>query len=1017
VITARTTRLVRVPDLQTFRRTVAALGCGGTLADIRHRLVVVPTRAAAAYLTTAIERALPPDGAVGLPDFVTRDDLSARLGERLPVRPAPLCGAEREVLMGVACRVAVAGGAEPPFRLRPALVADILGFYDTLRRNLRQVDTFERLALGMLEPGAVDDRGAERLAQQTRFLAAAFRAFERLTEASGDADEHRLRRQLVAEAAPTPWRHVVVAVGDRASDAYGLWPADWDLLARVPDLERLDIVATDATVAGVLHERIHQMLPGIQEIRAPSDRSDRSTKSTPNANAPNANAPNPNDPNGPNIPNVPNDLPIVFVPSDASPAHVVRDREEEVGLFARVVREQRRPLDRAALVVRQPLPYVYLAREVLRSAGIPCQMFDALPLAAEPFAAALDLVLTAVTAGFARGPAVALLRSPHFEFHEGRLEPAAADEDVAARTPPATDEDVAALDRVLAEAGYLGGLDALERTVTAWDAGPGPAPGVRRAAHRLLAIGRELGPLGQPAPAAAHLDRVLAFLVRHARLPNAADPLGRRLLRARAAVLEGLTALRDAHARFDPAPVDLDAIALVARRWIEGRTFAPYVGEGGVHLVDAESARFGDFDLVHVAGLVDGEWPEPPRRNIFYPPAVLRELGWPAEAERLDGIRAAFGDLLRLPASVLLASTFTLEDDVRVHASPFVVGLASAGLEMVEWTPPAVRVFEHEALALEPVETRYLIDVARAAALQRLAAAAQPRERPGTTSGHVPAAYSLSALERYQDCPFKFFAANVLRLEEPLDDDPSRSPRARGRFIHEVFQHFFEAWEARGGGTITVDRLDEARALFQAIAEPLLARLPEADAALERARLFGSAVSMGMADVVLELEAAHPEDVRERWIERELRGTFSLGSSDGRRVAIRGVADRIDLLAGRRLRVVDYKSGYPPDPKRALQAPVYALCAREQLAATDGVWSIDEAAYVAFRGARTVVPVVRSGTPASDVEAVLARARGRVFEAVDGIERGEFPPRPYELRLCATCAFPSVCRKDYVGDE
>ena len=71
---------------------------------------------------------------------------------------------------------------------------------------------------------------------------------------------------------------------------------------------------------------------------------------------------------------------------------------------------------RAAFIVRRPLPYVYVAREVMRSAGIACQTFDALPLAAEPYAAAFDLVLSCVSANFARGPAIALLRSPHFEL-------------------------------------------------------------------------------------------------------------------------------------------------------------------------------------------------------------------------------------------------------------------------------------------------------------------------------------------------------------------------------------------------------------------------------------------------------------------------------------------------------------------------------------------------------------------------------------------------------------------------
>lgn len=981
-VSARTTRLVRVPDLRTFRQAVAALACDGTPLDTRNRLVVVPTRAAAAYLTGTIERYFDTAGAVALPDFVTRDELAARLGERLPAAPPLLRPAEREVLMGVACRAAIDEGAAPPFRLRPALVAEILRFHDALQLNLKQVDTFERLALGMLEPGAVEDRGAERLVQQTRFLAAAFRAFERLTHESGGSDEHLLRRQLVAEAAPQPWRQVVVTVGDRASDPYGLYPADWDLLARVPGLERLDVVATETIVAGVLHERIHQMLPGIEETRLGTAG--------------------------------PHPAPVLRVPeSSGDRVHAARDREDEVALFARVVRQERPPLDRAALVVPQPLPYVYVAREVLRSAGVPSQMFDALPLAAEPFAAALDLVLAAVAGGFARGPAVALLRSLHFDF-VGRVPPSGSED---TRGGPA-ERDISELDRALAEAGYLGGLDALERLIAAWDEGAGPSSAARRAARVLLEVASELRPLGDAAPAAEHLGHLLAFLGRHERLPDAADPLRPRLLRARAAILDVLTTLRDAHARFDGTPVDVEAVAASVKRWIEGHTFTPLTGDGGAHVVDAGSARFGDFDLVQLAGLVEGEWPESPRRSIFYPPALLRELGWPSEAERLDGIRAVFNDLLRLPSSVLLVSTFTLENDAIVTASPLLDALTPAGLETVERTPPAVRIFEHEALACEPVETRHLGATARAAALGRVDAASQPRERPGATRGHRPPAYSVSALERYQDCPFRFFAADVLRLEEPLEDEPARSPRARGRFIHDVFQRFFEAWEARGGGTITVDRLGEARALFQTVADPLLARLPEADAALERARLFGSAVSTGIVDLVLELEASRPDEVRARWIEHRLEGEFSLGADDGRRVPIKGVADRIDLLVGQRLRVIDYKSGYPPNPKRALQVPVYALCAQEQLGQREGTatpWTIDEAAYVAFSGKRAVVPVVGKNIRGRD--AVLAGARTRLLEAVDGVERGEFPPRPYELRLCTSCAFPSVCRKDYVGDE
>jgi RecB family exonuclease len=928
VITVRTTRLVRVPDLHAFREALVALACGGTPFDARDRLVLVPTRAAAAHLVRSIEnRQSPSSPALLLPDFVTPGELTMRLAERVPPAHRVLTTAEREALLGVACRQAVADGCEPPFRLRPGLIAEILRFYDTLHQNQKDVDAFERLALGMLEPGAADDRGAQRLVRQTRFLVGAFRHFEQRRGALEALDEHALRTHLRENAAARPWRHVVVAVGDRSLDPHGLSRADWDLLARIPGLERLDVVATDHTVAGVFHERVRDLLPGIDEVRFESD---------------------------------------AVAPPRMRVLATPRDREEEIAGFARwvrqLVRDRELPaLDRAALVVRQPLPYVYVAREVLTSAAIPCQMFDALPLAAEPYAAALDLVIACVSANFARGPAIALLRSPHFHFDR------------------ITAADIAALDRALSEAGYLGDADALSR-ITA------------RGADVLVQLASELAPLRMPASFSTHLDTLLTFLAAHDRPPDE-NELRERHLRARAAIVSMLTSLRDAYARFDPSDVEFDTAAAVIRRWIGAHTFAPRTGESGVHLVDAASAKFGDFDAVQLAGLIEGEWPDPPRRNIFYSGGVLRELGWPAESDRLEGARAAFRHLLRLPASQLLVSAFTLENDALVAASTFVDEIG----DVEEYQPPPVRIFEYEKEA--PV-----------------AASLNEERYRGDTAGHAAHAYSLSALERYQDCPFKYFANDVLRLDEVPEDEPALSPRARGRFIHEVFQRFFEAWDARGGATtITFDRIDEARALFEQVARPLIDRLPESDGALEWTRLFGSAISVGIVDVVLGLEAARPAPVEQRWLEYRLEGEFALGAEE-RRVPLKGVADRIDLLQGNRLRVIDYKTGYPPHTRRALQVPIYALCATERLAGDGrGTWTVDEAAYVAFTGKRSLVPVIKAG--AKDAADTLAAARERVWSAVDAITSGTFPPRPHDPMMCTFCAFPSVCRKDYVGDE
>jgi len=366
-------------------------------------------------------------------------------------------------------------------------------------------------------------------------------------------------------------------------------------------------------------------------------------------------------------------------------------------------------------------------------------------------------------------------------------------------------------------------------------------------------------------------------------------------------------------------------------------------------------------------------------------------------------------------------STFSLEHDSLVAPSALIDEFAADHLDGPLSGPSSQRWLSGRDATrpggggqTRPYTAEVLSETARAWAARRLERSSDSIPT-GRTDGHVAGGYAVSALERYQDCPFQFFASQVLQLDEIPEDEPSLSPRARGRFVHEVFQRFFEQWDERGEPTITPERIDAARALFAEVAEPLLATLPEADAALERTRLFGSAISVGIVDVVLGLEASRPVDVVDRWLEYRLDGRFSLGSGDGRTVPLRGVADRIDLLSGRRLRVIDYKTGYPPQPKRALQVPVYALCAQERLAERgEGEWRVDEAAYVAFSGKRPFVSVL--GTR-SDQVAVLADARARLLDVVGGIERGEFPVRPYETRICTYCAYPSVCRKDYVGDE
>jgi RecB family exonuclease len=975
-----TRTLIRARGTAAFRDALVACARAGSAADATRRAVVIPTHAAAALLRETIEARLRAEApAAILPSLLTREDLLARLREALPGARPLLSRVEREVLFERAAirtaRRPSIGGA--PFRLRPGLIAALLDFYDELNRRQRRVRRFARVLFDQLRVERGTDRGSESLVHQTAFMGLMFLAYERSLADAGALDEHALRQALISAQPVLPFDHLVVAVADHPSDPRGLWPADFDLIGRLRGFQRVDVVVTDETHDAGFRDRIERELPGIEERRHAVEHE-----------------------TGVLV------RPVFSGAATASPeCFISRDREDELRDAARMIRrraehDETAAGETAAIVCHRPLPYVYVAHQVLTAEGMSYEVADGLPLAGQPSAAMVDLVIAFARTGGTREAATALLRCGLLRFEvEGAAVQLA---------------DVSALSQALAGRRATGEADTYVAEVAAWFADRPTRDRARRAgavaaARAAASIRAGLAPYRHAPSSSARVRAVTDFIRGHEVPVSDAD--GTRHRRARGAVLAALDALADAYAAHDDRTRDEAEITAAIRHAIEGRLFAPRRDEGGVRIVDAAAVRFGEFDHVHVVGLVESDWPQRPRRSIFFTSGLLKSLGWPQEADELRAQQAAFRDLLGVAARTTTLHAFEREGDAVAAVSPMVASLVA---DAVGATSAPIGNTAHAG----STDTGARDAGSPFLALRRARPRLDDRAYSGFVSARAPGAYRVSAVDRYVDCPFKYFAETVLQLPQEREAAPGLTPIERGTLIHDLFERFYRTWEAQGGGTITAATLPSAINLFAQLVHAALAALPETDRVLETTRLLGSIVARGIADRVFELEADAGGRVVRRLVEYELRGPFDFPRPDGEppmSIAIRGKADRIDVFADGTLRVVDYKLGGLPDLDASVQVAVYAHAARARFERGEGrSFAIRSASYLAFGDDRRLEGAIgdRQTPPDAAVTARAAAFAGHVVR----IEAGVFPPKPRRPADCRWCGVAGVCRKEYVAD-
>ncbi|WP_431282873.1 double-strand break repair protein AddB [Humitalea sp. 24SJ18S-53] len=545
------------------------------------------------------------------------------------------------------------------------------------------------------------------------------------------------------------------------------------------------------------------------------------------------------------------------------------DAQAEAAAVALALRETlETPGASAALVTADRDLARRVSAELLRH-GVVADDSAGQPLAETPGGAFLRLIARAVAEGFAPVPLLSCLKHPLAAGGMARLDWMAA---------------VRLLDRVVLR-------------------GPRPAPGLaglRVAVVRLRDEGDRLRLL----PLIDALDRVFAGFDRLPHAPNMApsDLLAAQMATAEAlagtddrdgglrlyAGEEGeplalhLAALEPAMAALPPIPPSawpalfdaaLEGPLAPAIRATRGRSPHPRIA-----ILGLLEARLQRFDRVVLGVLEEGVWPAATDPGPWLSRPMREKFGLPP-AEALIGRQAA--DFLLLAAS---------SDDVVLSRARKRGG---APTRPARWLTRLTTFLDGQKLALPEHDA-----TAWAAALDRVASP-HPRGRPAPNPKAAlrPDTLNITEVEALIADPYGFYAKRMLELR-PLDPlDSALGAAEFGTAAHAALATWARWLEGQPW-----PGAEEAQALFAKATEKAL----EAHTARPSLVAFWRARLVRIGAWIAAEENAAPPARRFA----EISGEIGLGLSP--EVTLKGRADRVDLLQGGGLSLIDFKTGQMP---------------------------------------------------------------------------------------------------------
>lgn len=425
-------------------------------------------------------------------------------------------------------------------------------------------------------------------------------------------------------------------------------------------------------------------------------------------------------------------------------------------------------------------------------------------------------------------------------------------------------------------------------------------------------------------------------------------------------------------------------------------------GRGGVELHCPTSIIGTKYPYIFVLGSAAGILPvaiaEDPILD-FYHRKQLAERGWNIETAADLALQETFNFycLLNVPTSSI---TFSYPESIDRHptiASPY---LSRLGLKPSPVNLPIVSIERARQLylrqpnLLKSDSSWQIANIAKAWQVEtRRESSLAPDLYDGVIGvGIDPQAklFSASQLTQLGQCPFKWFSARLLKLQELIEAESELSAAIRGNLYHRCLELSLSQIKTAGDlAQFNREQLD--RAFATAERELKLTELPGWDAQRQE-HLNLLALNLTTAEFL-------PPD-------REVIATETKFDTQWYGLQLRGQVDRIDRTpAG--LSVIDYKtSGVTPagvkDETGKAKIDIQLAVYQDAIARQYPDEAIDTATYYSLTQQKTLA---RPQKDPQELAAFVERVKSH-------LEQGYYPVAPdVDRKACRYCDYDLVCRQ------